>query len=353
MFKKSRKSILSPLILTISLGCYLSVKVPPSIFWPAAILGYAIPVVVFINLFLFVFYLLLKNKRYWFHLAGLLFAVPFIWVSFNVTGQQNPVEGTQFRLMSFNAKLFRESETYEKFSRETIDWVTKDSSDIKCIQEFSYNPDNPKLDVLQMLKDRGYYHYNFQIDQKHNPGLAIFSKYPIVSRGIVNPENTSVNNMIYADVTIGPDTVRIYNVHLKSMRFELERYKESDRLRSTMKIVINKLRYGAIDRAYEIRKLLSHVDQCMHPVVICGDFNETPYSYNYFTMKSKFNNSFEEVGKGFGFTFHGQPMKLRIDHHFYNDKIEVAGYWLDHSMEVSDHYPSRALYSIKGLHRDQ
>ena len=243
--------------------------------------------------------------------------------------------------------MFRQSETYLEFSKETIEWVTSDTSDIKCIQEFSYNAENPNLDVLQKLKDRGYYHYNFQIDQNHNPGLAIFSKYPIVSRGVVNPENTSVNNMIFADIDMGTDTIRIYNVHLKSMRFELERYRESDELRSTMKTVINKLRYGAIDRAREIKKLLLHTENCPHPIIVCGDFNETPYSYNYFTMKSQFNNSFEEVGKGFGFTFHGKPMRLRIDHHFYNDKVEVAGYWLDHTMKVSDHYPSRAEYSIR------
>ena len=347
--KRFGKGLISPAILLLSLCCYVSVKVPPQIFWPAAILGYAIPLAVLVNLFLFLLFLTFKNKRYWLHLIGVLSAAPFIWISFNLGGNPGNTAEKQFTLMSFNAKLFRKFETYGKFSRETIDWVTQDSSDIKCIQEFSYNAHYPKLDVLQQLKDRGYYHYNFQINQIHNPGLAIFSKYPIVSRGMVNPENTTVNNIIYADVTIGKDTVRIYNVHLKSMRLELQRYRDrdTDKLPGTMKIIINKLRYGAIVRAGEIEKLLAHVRECPYPVIVCGDFNETPYSYNYFTMKSMFNNSFEQVGKGFGFTFHGAPVRLRIDHHFYNDKIEVLGYWLDHGMDISDHFPSRAAYAVK------
>jgi len=48
-------------------------------------------------------------------------------------------------------------------------------------------------------------------------GQAIFSKFPIVKSGSIEFPNTA-NNAIYADIVKGSDTIRIYNVHLQSLR---------------------------------------------------------------------------------------------------------------------------------------
>jgi len=77
------------------------------------------------------------------------------------------------------------------------------------------------------------------------------------------------------------------------------------------------------------------------------DFNETPYSYNYFKLKKHFFNTFEEAGNGFGFSFNSLIFFLRIDHQFYNSEIEVLNYRIDRSMAISDHYPTRGFYRMQ------
>ena len=93
--------------------------------------------------------------------------------------------------------------------------------------------------------------------------------------------------------------------------------------------------------------IINHAQNSPHPFVICGDFNETPYSYNYIRIRSIFNNAFENAGNGFGFTFNSVLFFLRIDHHFYGEKIVPVDYWVDKTIQTSDHFVTRGVYRIE------
>ncbi len=107
-----------------------------------------------------------------------------------------------------------------------------------------------------------------------------------------------------------------------------------------------RLKHGAEKRSSQIDLLIEHANNSPYPVVICGDFNETPYSYNYFKLKKHFSNSFENAGHGFGFSYHSILFFLRIDHQFYTNRIKALDYRIDREMRISDHFPARSLYSI-------
>ena len=77
-----------------------------------------------------------------------------------------------------------------------------------------------------------------------------------------------------------------------------------------------------------------------------GDFNETPYSYNYFRLRKHFGNSFEDAGNGFGFSLNSKLFFLRIDHHFFSKGITPIKYRVDRTQPLSDHFPTRASYVI-------
>ena len=116
---------------------------------------------------------------------------------------------------------------------------------------------------------------------------------------------------------------------------------------SKVKDILRKLRHGGVTRAIQINSLIDHASQCPYPYIICGDFNDTPYSYNYFSMRRYFKNAFEQAGYGFGFTMNTLLFFLRIDHQFYNDPVKPVLFKVDRSMRISDHFPTRGYYQIR------
>ena len=349
MITHLKKNWLLALILFISLVSYSSVFIAPTIFWPAVFASYAIPGVLIVNTILFLILITIKRKLLIYPVIAMAFGLPFISITYSYTGQKVP-KRQGLSVISFNAKLFRKAKLYNEFSGEMIKWVAEDTSHIKCIQEYSTNRRWEPLDVTKKNLDAGYFGFTHQAQIEnpvHNPGLAIFSKYPILSTGTVWIQPGTMNDGIFADVLISSDTLRIYNIHLASMNLELYQYKNTTNYPSKIKRLISRLKYGAEVRSSQIDKLIGHAMVCPYPFIICGDFNETPYSYNYFRLKKYFINAFEEAGNGFGFSYNSILFFLRIDHQFYSDQFEAKNYAVDRNMKVSDHFPVRAYYQLR------
>ncbi len=333
------------------LACLISVYVPPSIFWPAVFLNYSIPVILGFDVLFLFFILVISRKHVVFPLLALIIFIPFIPVTWH-PGWQSQKGAYDISVMSLNAKLFRKPKTYSKFSFEMIKWAAGDTSAIKCFQEYSTNERWKVLDVTRQIAEKGYDYYTFRAPtgEEHNPGLAIFSKYKILKRGIVWQNRNSLNAGIYADLKIKGKTIRVYNVHLASMYLELYKYKDYRGPRNYMakiKKLFSQLKYGALRRSVQIDKLIAHAQSSPYPFIICGDFNEMPYSYNYFKLKRYFGNAFESAGRGFGFSYNGILFFLRIDHQFYGDGMVPVKYRIDRSMKISDHFPTRGWYRFE------
>ena len=62
--------------------------------------------------------------------------------------------------------------------------------------------------------------------------------------------------------------------------------------------------------------ILKHAVEANIPHVICGDLNDTPFSFTYKLMTEKHADSFQEVGQGIGSTYAGLLPGLRIDYIF-------------------------------------
>ena len=336
-------------ILVVSIFCYIGVKVPPELFWPASVLGYIIPLVIALNLLFLALYALLKKKLFWYHIIALIFLSPFILMSYRIGNTSQPEVEESFKVLSLNAKLFRKPGSYEEFSSEMINWFMDESSDIKCIQEFSYNPGYQRISIISKMQEKGYHHFNYELNLINRPGLAIFSRHPILYAGVIDDhDSTNVNKCIYADININADTVRIYNVHLRSMRIDLSDYSEMRSLGRKAFLLTKKLGRGARKRSKQIDDLITHASTSPYPVIICGDFNEIPYSYNYFEMRSFYQNAFEEKGEGFGFTFNSDILPIRIDHQFYGHGINLMSFHTNRNITWSDHFPLQGVYSLEG-----
>ncbi len=347
-----RKKYIAPAVFVFSALVYCSVLVPPEKFWPAALLAYAIPVFLIIHLAMLVWLSFRKSSLVIWPLLGLLSGWYFVKISMHYSREEfDHAKSNDLEILSFNAKLFRKPHTYEKFSFDMIEWLVQDSADVKCIQEYSTNARWDVLDVTRQVEATGYYDYTRDYPlpmAEHQPGLAIFSKYPIVNKGEIVFDEKTVNNVIFADIVLDDDTVRIYNVHLSSMNIPLYAYTTVQHVGDKLHMLLAKLKNGAVIRSKEIDRLTAHVDTCPYPFIICGDFNEIPYGYNYLKLRKRFSNTFEHSGHGFGFSLNSKLFFLRIDHQFYGNGMVPLYFRVDRSMALSDHFPLRGIYRCHG-----
>lgn len=318
-------------------------------FWPAVIAGYAIPVVLIINMLLLLLLPLIRLRLIVFPVLALVTGIPFLFATISYKGSSYISADHDLSILSFNAKFFRKRKTYSEFSYDMIRWAAEDTSDIKCFQEYSTNERWPVLDVTRQIKEQGYNGFVYaadMADDEHSPGMAIYARHEIVDSGYVWKNYNTFHSGIFADVKTGEDTIRIYNVHLASMHLRLFEYKDPTNYWGKIKYLVWTLKNSAKVRTEQIDKLLSHIEQSPYPYIICGDFNETPYSYNYFRLKKHFLNAFEKAGHGFGFTFNSVVFFLRIDHQFYGPDFQAVHFHVDRNMKISDHFPTRGYYKL-------
>lgn len=230
-------------------------------------------------------------------------------------------------------------------------------ADIKCFQEFYSHADRKAYRSINMMKD-SYPHYAFIplkedfFEAKEKMGLAIFSKYPIIHQSGKQFGN-SANGYLYADIVAKEDTFRIINVQLWSMGIRVGRVtgkirdQDYEDAKKEGRGIMNSLRKGFIHHKDEMSQINRLIQESMYPVIVVGDLNETPYGWAYGTLRERLKNSFEEAGRGFGFTLNRSPYLVRIDNQFYSNDFTVKQFVTLRNISYSDHFPIAADYELK------
>lgn len=205
--------------------------------------------------------------------------------------------------------------------------------DIFCIQEGGSNQ------TRERLQNTLEYPYYFK-----EKGTLLFSKYPFEDSGIIPFEKTS-NSCIWGDLKTPQGTVRVYSVHLQSnwlapaaMRVAEDGDPRKKETWNGVAEVMRLYKNAASRRASQSERVAAHIAKSPHPVILCGDLNDTPVSYVYHVLSENLTDSFCEKGAGFGFTYAGKIPALRIDYVMSDDHFEVTNHQV-HKLELSDHYP--------------
>jgi endonuclease/exonuclease/phosphatase (EEP) superfamily protein YafD len=203
----------------------------------------------------------------------------------------------------------------------------------------------------ERLRKAGYvYNVTLRQDAHSFIGVAIFSKYAIINQGIELFGQHDHNGIVWADIRLGSDTVRIINVHLESMGIRVRRVLNQEEMagvRSETRGILSQLREGFTARGQQIRRVEKHIADSPYPVIVTGDFNETPYSVAYGRIRSKLNSAFEEAGRGFGFTLNRAPKLLRIDNQFYDARrLTPLSFKTFNDVPYSDHFPIFGEYVV-------
>ena len=351
---------LNYLAIILLLFSYLSIYISPQDFWAFSLFGLAYPIILFTNFVFILFWLVLRKRHLYYSIIAILIGINLLgkFVQINISGSDK-TEIETFKLLSFNAHNFSynsESGVFDKkIQQATFEFIEKQNADIVCLQEFNYIGENIYASHAQLKQRLGSDNYYFEsyFNPKKNKvfGMATFSKFPIINKGIFeHPETRKFGTFI--DVLYQQDTIRVYNIHLESIRLSTQDYSFFTAITPTDSLhkpntsnLLNKLKTASINRSKQVEVLKEHLANNLYPLIICGDFNEFPSSYNYHVISKGLDDAFIEKGKGIGKTF-GSTAAARIDYILFDPQFNAIDYH-ENRINLSDHYPISTTLSYK------
>jgi endonuclease/exonuclease/phosphatase family metal-dependent hydrolase len=337
----------------------IAAYIDPQKAWVFAFFGIAYPVVLLINVF-FVFLWLLLWKKY------ILLSLSIILIgwqnltdvySFHLSDVKSDSH-TGIKIVTFNVHGFYGLENkndQDNIRHKIIKYVGDLKPDIAFFQEFFVRGEHPD-DVMAVHAGRLdlnyfiYTNYDGLPAKKRINAIAVFSKYRIINSGYLKLARKNTH-AVFADVIINKDTIRLYNLHLASIRFGTEDYtfyshltdpendNEGTAIKEGSKRMLWKLRKAFITRSIQVNELTTHVSASPYPTILGGDFNDTPYSYTYHKITKNLKDSFKETGSGFfESTYSGKLPSYRIDYITFSDHFYSVQYSKP-EISLSDHFP--------------
>ncbi|MGN6510320.1 MAG: endonuclease/exonuclease/phosphatase family protein, partial [Chitinophaga sp.] len=334
--------------IVVVLFFFLACLVPfisPVRFWPISFITLGFPFLLGALLLFMIFWLIFQPKYALIPLIALLVGwksvsafISLRWPSKWETTHKP--EGT-FNVMSYNVALFGlYARKDSKPIREGIfDLIQQHKPDVLCLQDFYTSEKsgdfNNREDISSLLDmPHRFFSSDFNRNGSQHWGSIIFSRYPILQSDKVKLSPGPLGeSLIFADVLREKDTIRIVNMHLESYRFNAQDYRSIEKVRNredtglvAAKGIINKMRDAYIRRSRQANIVADFIKTSPHPVIVCGDFNDTPASYTYFTVKGNLQDAFLKKGSGIGRTFSGISPTLRIDYIFAAKTFKINGF---------------------------
>ena len=334
---------------------YFSPYVHPETLSFLPLFGLAYWIILLINVVILVFWIFMRSRWAFIVLFFLIVGGRIHFRAFAFGSDEVNTTGTELSVMSYNVRLFDLYNSSKAESHKTKDGIFKyifnRQPDVVCFQEF-YHQDAPtsfvtKDSLIQLLGSVDYHErYSHKLNGRQNFGVALFSKYPIIEKGNVNFEQAkdNFNFCIYADIIKNQDTFRIYNIHLQSIRlqkddyalFTEEEYPVAEQSSNVFKL-LNKIRRAFPVRAKQAKQIMTHIKTSPYPVIVCGDFNDTPLSYCYNQFNTSLTDAFRNTSFGIGKTYAGNIPAGRIDYIFHSPKIGSKNFNIQDE-KLSDHY---------------
>lgn len=335
---------------------YASTHISPTAAPWLALFGIAYGLILLANFGFIIFWLLVKNRFALISTIAILIGFGHLSSYFQLfpSFSSPSEESKSVHVLSYNVKLFSwyNWRTNVDDRDLMIRGLEIEAADIMCFQEFFHNSGPGIFETKELLKktlDAPYLHdeYTNVLYKEQHYGIATLSKFPIVNKGVIQFPGERGNVCIYTDILAHGDTLRVYNGHIASIRFNSDDYKFLEEIQDENSEekpplsegfgIIKRLNVAYAKRAAQVQLIMNHVAKSPYPVIVCGDFNDTPVSYSYNLLAKTLKDSFRESGWGIGSTYIGKFPSFRIDYIFHSPSMEAHDY---HTLdeEVSDHH---------------
>lgn len=308
-------------------------------FWANA--GLAFPVFLVINLCFLAFFLVVRKKYALVPLAGLVLGYSPVrtYCPLNVPRDVPP---GALKVLSYNVQSFVADNPPEGSPNPVLDYVIGSDADIVCLQE-------ARLDEAILDAVKGVYEYSDSVfHPSHGECLVLLSKFPIVEKSRIDYKSRSNLSAVFK-VKIGRDTVTVVNNHFESTGLSqadrtgfkqmMKGNSDKDTIKAESRRLALKLGEAVKVRAPQVDAVAAYVKDCRGPVILCGDFNDSPISYARRTLANLLTDCYVATGNGPGISYHHNAFFVRIDN------IMCSSHWLpyrckvDRSIGYSDHYP--------------
>ncbi|MBD8348696.1 endonuclease/exonuclease/phosphatase family protein [Dysgonomonas sp. HGC4] len=340
--------------LLLLLSSFLSWGISPARTLIFAYLGLAFPFILMVNLLLLVFWCIIsKWKIALFNVIVLAICYSPITTYFPINiFSGTPPEGS-IKILSYNVRGFN-WELNKKWSADMpmVQYLKSVDADIICMQEYVVSTSDKHASTRNLQKVLKVYPYYSVIplrpsNGRYEYGLACFSKYPIKSILSI-PIVSSDNGVALYKIEVNGKIITVINNHLESNRLtsaDKKLYKDFLRARDSHKLdevtqsLENKLGSAFRKRAPQVNMVARYVEeQTTDAIIVCGDFNDSPISYSYKTIKKDLLDSYAETGFGPGITYHENYFWFRIDFIMHSRNLKAYKCTVD-KVKFSDHYP--------------
>lgn len=312
------------------LGSYLSPSSSPQYLWPLSFLGMGYVALIITNV-VFILYWLFQAKLYVFiSLGAIILGFANTGKYIQLSGRQKRASDSTVKVISFNIQSFDELHKGKNPYTKFYEFLETESPDILCMQEFNqWMPVKETATSLKELKRVFGKQFHIVARNKKSNNLIIVSKHRIIKhKGIDFNGIKNANGAMWADIVFDNDTIRVFNVHFQS--FLLNKVKvdmnDKDKAIESSKGIIKSLKNGFKKREPQVDTVLKEMEASPYPIILCGDFNDTPMSYTYGQLTDNLKDAFIESGSGLGSTYSGPYPSFRIDYILHNPKIRSYGY---------------------------
>lgn len=343
---------------------YLSPFVNPASFWLFALFGLLYPIFLIISLLFLILTFWRKSKLRWIILTILIIGTPLHlrYFSFGFSSEINQKE-TSVKVMSYNVRLFNVynwlNTNRAENKKQILEFIGTKAPEVLCLQEYYVdNGSDPYITLKEVLESGSFSDYHQRLatqTSKRDYGIITLSKHPIIEKGTVVDDDADLL-CIFTDVIKNKDTFRVYNTHLESIKFQQEDYDMFSEKSITnqnrfkkLKNMLGKVKSAYPKRVEQAKRIVNHAKASPFPVVICGDFNDTPFSYVYNLFNASFSDAFRKAYFGLGRTYAGRVPAGRIDYLFYNEGFSVNNFNIQKEI-LSDHY---AIWSTFTFHSSE
>ena len=303
-----------------------------------AMLVYVLPLLIIANILLLIYWLI---RRRWLYLAlpvvALACCIPYIGTMYQLPLGGDDVKKNGLKIATYNVAMFGR-ETSGFMAQDILAEMRSQNVDILCVQE--YNEKSGEKNNTEVYRD--YFPYSV----KGRSDMIIFSRYPITGHKTLLFEDTN-NSAMWADIDVKGLEFRVFNVHLETTGINRTLRKAGKMMAmqdydvSTNKlldVIYGNYMMGMYFRAGQAISIANEKRNSPNPVILCGDFNDIPYSFVYNTMLGDMVDGFKECGKGWMHTYRDGKKMVRIDYIFHDQSIEGLSYYRS-GLTYSDHYP--------------
>jgi len=343
------------LAIVFILAC-LAPYLNPSGWWFISWLGFIFPLLLFLLIVSIIFWLFIRPKYAFFLLIILLCGWKSIsvFLSFHLpNGFRHDKSPGALRVVTWNVARFielkRNNDAGSRTRIKMMQQLKDQDADIICMQEFYTAKIGDYYDNIGYIQKNlhyPYYYFNFFEDgYRQYFSSIIFSRFPIIDSGmVIYPRPSSSEALLHIDVKLNEDTIRIFTTHLQSVQFKKSDYDKINEIKnydegivSNSRTIFSKLRRGFVNRSIQANIIRQEMNGTTYPAIFCGDFNDIPNSYTYFTVRGKMKDAFLIKGSGIGRTFNSISPTLRIDYILASKEFSILQF--DRFVRnLSDHY---------------